>query len=102
MNKERLIVANRISRQLDAIESINDTMKTINDANYENVSFGFNIFCQTENGQISVSSSTLTDFNLDLSELRNTLIAVVKGQVENKFGELNSRFENDQFDEEKK
>ena len=101
MNKERLAVANRISRQLDSLENTNGAMKLISGARAENVSISFSIFCQTEQGQISVTSSSLNEFNLDLSYLTSTIISELKSQVESKFGDLNSAFENDQFDVEK-
>lgn len=99
MDRQRLAVANMIARKLDYLDGIADAMKQIGEARAENISVSFNIFCQTDKGQISVSSSSLSEFELNLSDLINTIVSSVNSEVSKKHEDLLSAFENDQFGE---
>lgn len=99
MDRQRLAAANLIARKLDYLDVIANAMKEISEAKPENISVTFNIFCQTEKGQISVSSSSLTEFELNLNDLINSIVTTVNSEVSKKQSDLLSAFENDQFGE---
>ena len=99
MDRQRLAVANLIARKLDYLDGIASAMKDISEARPENISVSFSIFCQTEKGQVSVSSSSLTEFELNLNDLINSIVSTVNSEVSNKQSDLLSAFENDKFGE---
>jgi len=102
MDKQRLVVANRISRQLDSIKDINDAITFISE-NSRNATMSFSLYVRTEqNEEASISSSLLGEFGLNLEDLRSTIISQLESEISNKYSELESKFANDEFNTEEK
>lgn len=102
MNKERLAVANKISKQLDAIALSNDAIRFISE-NGRNATMSFSLYVRTEkNEEASISSSLLGEFGLNLEDLKASIISQIESEIGKKYSELESKFANDEFDTEEK
>ena len=102
MNKERLAVANKISKQLDTIALSNDAIRFISE-NSANATMSFSLYVRTEkNEEASISSSLLGEFGLNLEDLKTSIISQIESEIGKKYSELESKFANDEFDTEEK
>lgn len=103
MNKEQLEVANRLSKEIDLISDISNAFKTIStEENINNVVLSFTLYFNGAEKEIAISSSQLSQFQLNFGEVVTNLVSNIGGQVTSKSEELNYRFDNNIFEEEKK
>lgn len=101
MDKIKLVVANRISKQIDSISEINNAISIIQD-NYEDATLSFQLLVNSKkDGLVSISSNLLAEYGLDFSEIKNSILNEMQSQLSNKYSDLVYKFDNNIFEEEK-